>query len=54
MQLRRSRSLLQIAGCFTLLEKYEEARKYYGEVISEFRDRDEAKLAREKLARLPQ
>jgi len=48
-----SRALLQVAGCLTLLEKYDKAREYYREVVERFDGRDEARLAKEKLARLP-
>lgn len=47
-----SRALLQVAGCFEALGDREKARKYYREVIESHPDRDEAALARERLARL--
>jgi TolA-binding protein len=47
-----SKALLQVAGCFEELEDPAMARKYYEEVIATFPDRDEARLARERLDKL--
>ena len=49
-----SRALLQVAGCFEALEEYQQSRKYYGEVIQRYPKRDEARLARERIGKLPE
>jgi TolA-binding protein len=48
-----SRALLQIAGCFEALDDLDRARKYYEEVLKTYADRDEARLARQRLAEIP-
>ncbi len=47
-----SKALLQAAGCFEALEDQANARKYYSEVASTYPDRDEAKLATERIQKL--
>ena len=47
-----SKALLQTAGCFEALEDAENALRYYKEVIETHPDRDEAKLARERVSKL--
>ncbi|MBI4607357.1 MAG: tetratricopeptide repeat protein [Planctomycetes bacterium] len=47
-----AKALLQAAGCFEAIGDDANARKHYAEVIATFPDRDEAKLARERLERL--
>ncbi|HVR75184.1 MAG TPA: tetratricopeptide repeat protein [Planctomycetota bacterium] len=47
-----SKALLQVAGSFEALEDIPNARKYYSEVASTYPERDEARLAREKLQKL--
>ena len=47
-----SKALLQTAGCFEALEDANNALRYYKEVIETHPDRDEAKLARERVSKL--
>ena len=47
-----SKALLQIAGSFEALGDRTNAKKYFREVMATCPDRDEAKLARERLTRL--
>jgi TolA-binding protein len=47
-----SKAILQVAGCFEAMEDLENAKKYYREVVKDFPDRAEAKLARERLSQL--
>jgi TolA-binding protein len=48
-----ARALLQVASCFEALEDYEQSRKYYDEVALAYPKLDEAKLAKERAAKLP-
>ena len=47
-----SKALLQAAGCFEALEDGDNAKRYYREVAETFPDRDEAKLARDRLQKI--
>lgn len=49
-----ARATLQVAGCFEALENWSQARKHYREVASTWPDAAEAKLAADRLGRLPQ
>lgn len=48
----RAKAILQTAGCFEALEDHQNSKKYYKEVMSSYPERDEAKLARERLRKL--
>jgi TolA-binding protein len=47
-----AKALLQTGGCFEALEDIASARKYYKEVVAQFAERDEARLAKERLSQL--
>ena len=47
-----AKAILQVAGCFEALGEKANAKKYYEEVARSYPDRDEAKLARERLTKL--